>query len=182
MIRALVRLSILGAIAAWLVDRWLAGRATVEGRSAPEPVHSLAVIEAPIDTVWDVIADIQGQPRWMTDMKSVHIETPGPTGVGTRGVATIRMLGVAVRDPVVVTAFDAPNRFAVRHDGRFAGEGVIELEPGADGTTTIVRWAESVMPPVLPWLGTEALRPLFSAVFQADLTRLTALVEHGRAA
>lgn len=182
MILRLVRLSIVAVIAAWLVDRWLEGRAAADGRASPEPVRSLAVIEAPIETVWAVIADIAGQPRWMTDMKSVRIETPGPVGVGTRGLATIRMLGMPVRDPVVITAFEPPSRFAVRHEGWFAGDGVIELEPGADGTTTIVRWAESVVPPVLPWLGTAALRPLFSAVFQADLGRLTTLIEGGETA
>jgi Polyketide cyclase / dehydrase and lipid transport len=182
MIRPLVRLTIGAAVAAWLVDVWLAGRARSEGRTKPAPVDSLAVIEGPIDTVWAVVADIAGQPRWMTDMKAVQLDSPGPVGVGTRGVATIRMLGVAVRDPVVVTEFSPPTRFAVRHEGLFSGEGVIELEPGADGTTTIVRWSESIVPPVLPWLGTEALRPLFGAVFQADLGRLTDLVERGQAA
>jgi uncharacterized protein YndB with AHSA1/START domain len=182
--RGLVRLAIVAAIAAWLMDRWLAARASADSRPRPEPVETLAVIDAPIERVWSVVADIPGQPRWMSDMKSVRMDTPGPVGIGSRAEARIRMLGVAVRDPVVVTAFEPPTRFAVRHEGGFAGNGIMTLEPGADGTTTIVRWSESLVPPILPWLGTELLRPVFRAVFQADLHQLTQLVEgrHAHAA
>lgn len=182
MIGRRIRLAVAIGIAGWVLDRWLARRAGRDSRSRPEPVHSLAVIDAPIDRVWSVIADIAAQPRWMADMKSVRMETPEPVGVGSRGEATIQMLGVAVRDPIVVTAFEPPHRFVVRHEGGFSGEGVITLEACADGTTTIVRWSESIVPPVLPWVGAELLRPLFAAVFQADLHRLAALLEDRHAA
>jgi uncharacterized protein YndB with AHSA1/START domain len=177
LIGRLVRLVIVGGVAATLVDRWLAARAAADSRTQPEAVHTLAVIDAPIDRVWSVISDIPAQPRWMTDMKAVRMDTPGPVGVGSRGEAWVRMFGVGVSDPVVITEFEPPHRFAVRHEGPFAGEGIITLESGADGTTTIVRWSESIVPPVLPWLSAVALRPLFRAVFRADLERLTALVE-----
>ena len=80
-------------------------------------------------------------------------------------------------DPVTITEFSPPTRFAIRHDGRFAGSGVITLEPGADGTTTIVRWDETLVPPVLPHLGALVQTPVLGAIFQADLRRLKALVE-----
>ena len=31
----------------------------------------MIVIDAPIERVWAELADIEGQPRWMHDMKSV---------------------------------------------------------------------------------------------------------------
>jgi uncharacterized membrane protein len=178
-IRRLIGLAAAGAGVGWSIDRRLAARAADAGRSAPAPVTTLIVIDAPVERVWEVLSDVAGQPRWMTDMKAVRMESSGPLGVGARGEATVRMLGVAVSDPVTITAWDPPRRFAVRHEGRFSGEGVFELEPGADGTTTIVRWSETLVPPVLPWLAAELLRPVFRAVFQADLRRLRALVETG---
>ena len=72
-------------------------------------------------------------------------------------------------------------RFAIRHEGTFTGGGVITLEPGADGTTTIVRWDETLVAPVLPHLGAVVAAPVFGAIFQADLVRLRDLVESGAA-
>lgn len=174
MIRRLARLGILAAIGAWLAERNLAMAA--HGR-APAPVRTFVVIDAPIERVWAEVADIEGQPRWMHDMKEVRVVTPGPTGVGTRGEATVRIFGVGARDPVTITEFEPPRRFAVRHEGRFSGTGLITLEPGADGTTTVLTWEETILPPVLPRLGSLVLHPILARVFQADLGRLREIVE-----
>jgi hypothetical protein len=82
---------------------------------------------------------------------------------------------------VEVTAFEPPRRFAIRHAGLFTGEGLITLEPGVGGTTTIVRWDETLVPPLIPVLGAIALAPVLRSVFQADLHRLKRLVETGSA-
>ena len=182
MIATLLRLGMLGAITAWLADRWLAGRAAAAGRREPRPIEALMVVDAPVESVWDALADVPSQPRWMTDMKAVRILTPGPVGAGTRSEGTIRILGITVTDPVEITAFEPPDRFAVRHEGLFDGHGDITLQSGADGTTTIVRWSETLVPPVLPWLWSELNRPVFRHVFQTDLENLRDLVESGRAA
>jgi uncharacterized membrane protein len=169
----------LGAIlapAAVLVDRRLARR---RGSRPAAPLRMLTVVEAPIGTTWAVLADIPLQPEWMREMKEVRLLTAGPTGVGTRGEATVRIAGIAVTDPVEVTEFEPPTRFAIRHEGLFKGSGVITLEPGAGGTTTIVRWEETLVPPFLPELGALVLAPILRSIFQADLHRLGRLVETG---
>jgi uncharacterized membrane protein len=177
-IRPLVRLGLAAVGAGWAIDRGL--RARADG-APPAPIASLVVVDAPIERVWAVLADIEGQPRWMHDMKSVRLTTPPPTGVGTRGVSTVRVFGIAVTDPVTITEFEPPSRFALRHEGTVSGSGVITLEPGADGTTTIVRWDERLMVPALPHLGAEVLARVFGPIFQADLFRLRDLVESGAA-
>ena len=176
MIRPLVRLGLAGIGAGFAVDRAL--RARTDG-APPPPIESLVVIDAPIERVWAVLADIEGQPRWMHDMKSVRLTTPPPTGVGTAGVSTVRAFGISVTDPVTITEFQPPTRFALRHEGTVSGSGVITLEPGADGTTTIVHWDERLIVPVLPYLGAEVLARVFGPIFQADLFRLRDLVESG---
>jgi len=158
----------------YAVDRLLAGT----GKSAgPEAIHSMVVIEAPIERVWAVLTDIPGQTRWMRDMKAVRILTDGPVGVGTIGEAEVRIFGIGVTDPITITEFQPPTRFALSHDGTFKGSGVFGLESGADGTTTIVRWDETLIPPVLPHLGSAVGSPILAAIFQADLERLRALIE-----
>ena len=178
MIRGLLRLGILGTVAAVVTDRILTARA---GDTIDQLISSLVVVDAPIERVWAVMADIEGQPRWMADMKSVRMLTSPPVGVGTRAVSTIRMMGVAVQDPVTITEFEPPRRLSLRHEGAWNGGGTIALEPGADGTTTIVRWDERLIPPLLPSLGAVVQRPLFASVFQRDLERLKDLVESGAA-
>ena len=174
--RRVLQLAIVGSAAAWLLDRMLRQEA---GGAPPPPIELLAVIDAPIERIWAELVDIEAQPRWMHDMKSVRMEDAGPVRVGSRGEATVRMYGVAVTDPVTVTSLEPPTRFGIAHEGAFAGAGVFELEPGADGTTTIVRWEEVLLAPVLPHLGAAVTAPVFRGVSQADLDRFRALVEAG---
>lgn len=174
MIRAVVRLAAAGLVVGWILDRVLRRRAA---GAPPPPFESLAVIDAPIERVWTELADIEGQPRWMHEMKSVRVLTPPPVGVGTRGEATVRIFGLSTTDPVEVTAFEPPRRFAIRHEGAFTGGGLITLEPGADGTTTVVRWEETLIAPVLPYAWAMLAAPVMSRIFQDDLLRFRDLVE-----
>jgi uncharacterized membrane protein len=173
-IRALIRLAILGLIGGWLVDRWMRDQA---GGGPPPPLSSLVVIDAPIERVWAELADIEGQPRWMHEMKSVRLLTPPPTGVGTRGEATVRIFGISVTDPVEVTEFEPPCRFAIRHEGAFTGGGVITLESGPGEATTVVRWDETLIAPLLPHLWARLSAPIIGGIFQADLGHFRDLVE-----
>lgn len=178
MIRRLLACLGIGLGAAGLADRALA-RGNAGEPPSTRPIRSLAVIEAPIDRVWAAISDIRAQPRWMHEMKAVRLTTRGPVGVGTRGEADVRIFGIGVTDPVELTAWEPPTRFAIRHDGLFTGGGIITLRAGADGTTTIVTWDETLVPPVFPELGALLQRPILARIFQDDLHRFRELVESG---
>jgi uncharacterized membrane protein len=178
MIRGALRLALVGAAIGYALDRILSNHS---GGADPDPIESMIVIDAPIERVWAVVADIEGQPRWMHEMKAVRILTPGPVVVGTEGVADVRILGISVTDPVRITEFEPPHRFAISHEGAFKGRGLIALESGADGTTTIVRWVERLIPPLLPHVGALVMSPTLGSIFQADLVRLKELVETGSA-
>lgn len=179
MIRGALRLAMVGAGIGYVLDRVLANHSAGTG---PAALSSMIVIDAPIERVWDMLADIEGQPRWMHDMKAVRLLTPGPVGVGTVAEADVRVFGISVKDPVAITEFEPPTRFGIRHEGSFKGHGLITLEPGADGTTTIVRWEETLIPPLLPHLGAMVMAPTLGSIFQADLVRLKELVETGSTA
>lgn len=163
-----------GTVAAVLIDRLLRRR---RGAARFPPLRMLVVVDAPIGATWAVVADVPRQPEWMHDMKSVTFLDPLPLEVGSRAAASVRILGITVTDPVVVTEISPPTRYAIRHEGRFKGDGVITLEPGATGETTIVRWEETLVPPLLPDLGALLQAPILRAVFQTDLARLKVLVE-----
>ena len=179
MIRGALRLALAGAGIGYAIDRILSNQS---GGADPDPIESMIVIDAPIERVWEVVADVEGQPRWMHEMKAVRLATPGEVGVGTEGEADVRIFGVTVVDPVRITEFEPPHRFAISHEGSFKGRGLITLESGADRTTTIVRWEERLIPPLLPHLGALVLSPTLGSIFQADLVRLKELVETGSTA
>ena len=176
MIRGALRLALAGAGISYAIDRVLAKQSAGD---EPEPIKSMVVIDAPIERVWDAVADIEGQPRWMHDMKAVRLQTTDPIGVGTVAEADVRILGISVTDPVHITEFDPPYRFRISHDGSFKGHGQITLEAGADGTTTIVRWDETLIAPLLPHVWARLATPVLGSIFQADILRLRDLVEAG---
>jgi uncharacterized membrane protein len=178
MIGRLIVLGIAGLTVVTALDRWLAAR---RGGRPAEPLRMLVVVDAPIEEAWAVVVDIPLQTEWMREMKRVEMATPGPARVGSRGTATVRIMGISVSDPVEVIELEPPRRYAIRHEGLFRGGGVITLEPGADGTTTIVRWEETLIPPLLPELGALVQAPILRAIFQADLERFKRLVETGSA-
>jgi len=173
LLRLVIRNVSFAISSAWLADRWLRERAG----GPPDPIRTFVVVDAPIDRVWAVLADIERQPEWMHDLKSIRLTTLPPIGVGTRGVGRVRVFGIAVEDPVEVTAFEPPTRYTIRHDGLIAGGGDIRLAPGADGTTTIVTWDETLIAPVFPHLGRLLLAATFRPIFQRDLERLAALAD-----
>jgi uncharacterized membrane protein len=173
-LRPVLALAAIALPAAVVADRALASR---RGPRPLAPLRMLEVVDAPIEATWAILSDIPLQPAWMTEMKTVRLLTPGPVSAGTRGEATVRILGISVTDEVTVTEFEPPVRFGVRHEGLVTGGGELRLEAGADGTTTIVRWAETLVAPFLPDLAAAVAGPILRAVFQADLRRLKALVE-----
>jgi hypothetical protein len=167
------------AIVATVADRLLAAR----GRSPIRPLETRVEIAAPIDAVWAVLSDVTRQPEWMREMKAVRILSPGPVRAGTEAEATVRIFGIAVTDPVVVTEYVPPRRFAIRHLGRFAGGGELTLREGVGGgiggipPTTVVEWREVLVPPVLPYVGSLVQWPVLHWIFQDDLYRLRDLIE-----
>jgi uncharacterized membrane protein len=178
-IRTLLRVAVLGAVAAWVLDRVLGRRAV---GMPPTPIQTSVVIQAPAERVWAELADIERQPRWLRDLPAVRVEGGRPVGVGTRAVGDVRILGLTVLDPITITVFEPPRRFSIRHEGTFRGEGDIRLDPAVDDASTLVRWSETLVPPALPNLAAVLLEPVFRRVFQADLERLRDLVESGRRA
>jgi uncharacterized membrane protein len=164
--------------AAVLADRLL-GRAVAARLIERPEIRCRETIAAPLGRTWDLAADIARQPEWMHEMKRVEMLTPPPIGVGSRGRATVRIFGISTTDEVVITAFDPPVRFGIRHEGRFEGEGLLRFV-AHDAATTVVDWMEYLRPPLLPHLGAFLQRPILRRIFAADLRRLRLLLESER--
>lgn len=172
----LVRLTRIGLAAAGSLVLLEAVLRRLPGWRELPPLRVSTVVEAPPERVWALLADVERQPAWMTDLRSVRLETPGPVGLGTRAVGTVRIAGLGATDPVEVTAFEPPRRFAVEHQGRFRGQGTFTVEGLGDGASRIV-WEEILRAPLLPRAWWLIARPILRRVFAADLARLRTLAE-----
>jgi uncharacterized protein YndB with AHSA1/START domain len=175
-ISRVVRLGLVAAILGGALDRWLSGRARRTGRFEPGPICASVTISAPPEAVWTELADLEGQPRWMTDLKAVRVLTPPPIGVGSQAVGVVRIFGVAIHDPVTIVEFEPPRRYAIRHAGPIDGHGLIELKLDSAGDT-VVTWEERLIAPFLPFAFRAVSGPVLGRVFQADLERLKLRVE-----
>jgi uncharacterized membrane protein len=174
-LRDLAFLAVAGIGAAVTAERWLGS--IIASGDGPDPTMKMVIaIDAPIETVWEAISDIERQPLWMLEMKSVRLLTPGPVGVGTRGEADVRIFLIGVVDPVEIDQYEPPVAFGIRHVGVFAGSGRIRLE-ALDARRTLVRWDERLVPPAFPNIGQLVQKPILGAIFQADLERLKEMVE-----
>jgi hypothetical protein len=139
-----------------------------------------AFFRATPERVWDVIADIPGQAKWMADVHRLKVVSEQLSGEGTVVELTSKLFGQPlVKETMHITAWQPPNRFDVRHDGQiFSGTGsfVIEAAPGG----SIFCWIEDFKPPLGPLgeLGyTLVVGPHIRRTFGRSLDNLRRLVE-----
>ena len=103
---------------------------------APVVLRRHVRIEAPIERVWRLHLDLSGWTHWQSDIDTAHAD--GPPDPGTTFQWSSDGLSIAS----TVYALDAPNR--ILWGGPELGlTGIHEWTFTADGTTTVVRTAES---------------------------------------
>jgi len=164
------------ALSLALFVEWRLASAVRSGSLQRPEIHMSISINAPIERVWEFAADVQRQPEWMHEMKRVEMLTPGPLRPGSRGRATVRIFGISTTDDVVITQFDPPHTFGIRHEGRFTGAGLLQFSATAEGGT-LINWMEYLLPPLFPTIGGFVQRPILGAIFRSDLRHLKRLLE-----
>lgn len=166
-----------GLIGAVLVELIL-GRLIATGRIRRPEINLTITIAAPRDTVWAYASDIARQPEWMHEMKRVAMLTPPPVQPGSRGRATVRIFGISTTDDVVITQFDPPSTFAIRHEGTFIGEGLLQFTE-IDATSTRIDWMEYLRPPLFANIVGFVQRPILGGIFRSDLGHVKRILEEG---
>lgn len=173
----LLILATCGLVGAVLVELFL-GRLIRTGRIRRPEIHLTITIAASRATVWAYASDIARQPEWMHEMKRVEMLTPPPVQPGSRGRATVRIFGISTTDDVVITQFDPPSTFAIRHEGKFVGEGLLRFTE-IDAANTRIDWMEYLRPPLFANIGGFVQRPILGSIFRSDLRHLKRILEQG---
>jgi uncharacterized protein YndB with AHSA1/START domain len=148
-------------------------------------IAATARADAPPATVWSILADTAGWPRWSPN-DHAELERPGtpiPDGVGA--IRVLRTRRVVVREQI--TVFDAPRRLQYR---LLSGlpvrdyQATVTLVP--DGTGTRIEWSATFRSavPGLGWLLRPALRRVLhnfaSALAAAPAAAIPATASPGR--
>lgn len=175
MLIALLLLVGIGLLGAIIVELLLARLIRTGVILRPE-INLTIEIAAPRSVVWAYASDIARQPEWMHEMKRVEMLTPPPVQPGSRGRATVRIFGISTTDDVVITQFDPPSTFAIRHEGKFVGEGLLRFT-SIDESHTRIDWMEYLRPPLFANIGGFVQRPILGAIFRSDLRHLKRILE-----
>ncbi len=111
-------------------------------------------ITAPIEKVFDTIADSRNEPRFNPSMTSVELLTPEPVGLGTRFRAFMGNRGLVML--VELTGFQRPHLISSRTTSAVMDtSGTLTFT--TDGESTIMAWDWQVHP--RGWL--RVLGPVF---------------------
>lgn len=135
-------------------------------------------IDAPVERVWELLADWEGSEAWMVDATTVEVVGEQRAGVGTKVRAVTRIAGVAIEDRLVVVAWEEPRLIAVRHVGwPIRGLAWFEISPRDGGTW--FDWGEELDPPLGPLgeLGGRLLRTPIERVLAKSAMKLKQLAE-----
>ncbi len=113
-------------------------------------------IRAAPQRVWDVISDLQGQERWMVDVRKLEITSETKSGAGATIELTSELFGLPlVHDIMDVVTWREPYEISIVHRGAFTGTASFLLAAAPGGT--IFTWKEQFVPPMGP-LGELAFR------------------------
>lgn len=135
-------------------------------------------IDAPLETVWEEIADLASHSDWMRDARRIRFASERREGVGTRMEVETRVGPLRSWDLIEVVGWEPPRRIAVVHRGAVEGAGEFLLEPLDDGGTRFT-WTEELR---FPWYlggraGAALAKPVLGSVWRGNLRRFRRRVE-----
>ena len=107
------------------------------------------LIRATPERVWEIISDLQGQERWMVDVRSLDIVSEIKSGVGTTLDLETELFGIPMlHDLMDVVTWEPPRELGIIHRGMFTGTASFLFEPVPGGTVFV--WVEDFKPPLGP--------------------------------
>ncbi|HEX6337320.1 MAG TPA: SRPBCC family protein [Jiangellaceae bacterium] len=96
-------------------------------------------IDAPVDEVFDMVADERNEPRYNPRIVRAEKVSEGPVGAGTRFVAQPKSMGSKGEMTLTILEYDRPHRLRnVVRSSYMQVDGALTFEETADGTR--LRW------------------------------------------
>jgi uncharacterized protein YndB with AHSA1/START domain len=134
-------------------------------------VHT--TVDAPPDTVWAYLADIDSHVQWMHDAVRIRFLTTRTSGVGTRFECDSKVGPFQTTDVMEITEWRPGRAMGVRHDGIVTGSGRITLRKARRGRTRVT-WTERLHFPMRRGgpIAAYASKPLLKRVWKKSMRNL----------
>ena len=100
-----------------------------------------AVVDRPIEEVFDFLADGTNDPKFSPRVVEIRKTTDGPVGVGTRYASTVKDAGLKTSREFEITEFERPTRIRwaeVSKNQVTAPEGGYDLAPEGSGARVTI--------------------------------------------
>ena len=110
-----------------------------------DPIIVSNHVDAPLEMVWEVVADIENAADRIQAIVKLEVLTDGPVGQGTRFRETRIMFKKEATEEMEITVWDPPNSYTTEADGCGCHyTTMITCEGDGDGTT--VTMSMSIVP------------------------------------
>ena len=143
----------------------------------PEVIVSVDIDRTPSE-VWSYVRDISSHVDWMADAVEIRFVTEQTEGTGTSFECDTKIGPIKLVDLMTITSWVDESEMGVRHEGVVTGVGVFHLSENDDGGSRFM-WREELSFPL--WLGGPIgeviAKPILSAIWKRNLTRLKATLE-----
>jgi uncharacterized protein YndB with AHSA1/START domain len=136
------------------------------------------VIDAPPETVWQTVEQIERHVEWMADAVSITFTSTSRRGAGTQFDCVTRLGPFRTTDRMTVIQWTPRRAIGIEHHGLVKGWGRFALSRRR-GNRTRFTWIERLR---FPWwmggpVGALAAKPILRAVWRRNLATLKQLVE-----
>jgi uncharacterized protein YndB with AHSA1/START domain len=135
-------------------------------------------IRAPLQLVWEMVADIRTHTEWMVDAESITVTSDCSSGVGTTFDCVTKIGPFRTIDHMEITEWIEERVMGVAHRGLISGSGRFTLQEAGPSDTNF-SWEETL---TFPWwiggrLTSIGSTPVLKAIWRGNLRRLSRLVE-----
>ena len=145
------------------------------------PITASKHFNAPLETVWEVMADLENAADRIQAIVKLEVLTDGPVGQGTRFRETRIMFKKEATEEMEVTVWDPPNSYTTEADGCGCHyTTVINCESDGDGTRVTMSMSivptstfGKIMSALMGWM----MKGAGAKAFAKDLEDLKAFVE-----
>ena len=135
-------------------------------------------IRAPLQLVWEMVADIRTHTEWMVDAESITVTSDCSSGVGTTFDCVTKIGPFRTIDHMEITEWIEERVMGVAHRGLVSGSGRFTLQEAGPSDTNF-SWEETLTFPW--WIGGRLTiigsTPVLKAIWRGNLRRLSRLVE-----
>ena len=135
-------------------------------------------IRAPLQLVWEMVADVRTHTEWMVDAESITVTSDCSSGVGTTFDCVTKIGPFRTIDHMEITEWIEERVMGVAHRGLVSGSGRFTLQEAGPSNTNF-SWEETL---TFPWwiggrLTSIGSTPVLKAIWRGNLRRLSRLVE-----